>query len=77
MVDDDFEILDDNMQALKVFMACSRHWTIIQLAKKTRIQGISPQVIESVMNAYKVEDTQQTLDDVQWIETGALEVMNR
>lgn len=65
------------MQALKVFMACSRHWTIIQLAKKTRIQGISPQVIESVMNAYKVEDTQQTLDDVQWIETGALEVMNR
>ena len=72
-----FEILEDNFKALKVFLACSNHFSITQLVNKTRVNGINPSTILSVMTAYKIEDTEQVLDDVQIIESGALEVINQ
>ncbi len=67
-----------HVTAWSVFSQCSGQWRYITgLSAKPVAQGIDRAAVASVMQMMGVEDTRETLQRLQHIEAGALEVMRQ
>lgn len=70
-------IWPDNATAFEVFRDCASQWRYLTPFGAAPIpMGIERTALASTMQMLGIEDTRDTLQRVQHIETGALEVLN-
>lgn len=67
---------EEHWEALQVFFACRTQWRIIAGMAGAQHQGLDYPAVESVMRMRGVTDTAQMLEQLQYIEAGALEALN-
>lgn len=59
-----------------MFLACRTQWRVIAGMGGVQYQGLDYAALESIMRMKGVDDPGAVLDQVQHIETGALEAFN-
>lgn len=69
----DFEVWEENVQALSLFMRLQTQWRIINGV----FAGINYQSIQFLFDVFKIEDQATILDDLQAMESAALAVLNK
>lgn len=69
----DYQIWEEHLEALEVFLACSRQWRVVAGLGP---QGLDASALRSTMQMLGVEDQRNMLYQVQEIESGALEILN-
>lgn len=70
------EVWPEHWQALEVFLAAANQWRVVAHMGGAFYQGLDLPAVAAVMEIHEVEDRRTCLQQVQQIETGALEVMN-
>nr|WP_281242931.1 DUF1799 domain-containing protein [Halomonas muralis] len=70
------EVWPEHWQALNVFLACRTQWRVIAGMGGVQYQGLDYTALESIMRMKGVDDTSAVLEQVQHMETGALEGLN-
>ena len=72
----DYAIWEEHLEALEVFLACSRQWRVVSGFGGSRPQGLDASALRSTMQMLGVKDQRNMLFQVQEIESGALEILN-
>ncbi|XNS32350.1 DUF1799 domain-containing protein [Halomonas cupida] len=68
----------EHWRALQVFLDCGTQWRLMPVGMGgVFFQGLDYSALEAVMRMHAVDDTAAMLRQVQAIERGALEVINR
>jgi hypothetical protein len=70
---EDFDVWDDNVLALSLFMRLQTQWRIINGV----FAGINYQSIQFLFDVYNVEDKATMMDDLQAMEFSALATLNK
>jgi hypothetical protein len=71
------EIWAEHAEAFDVFCACGGQWRIVAGMAGAFYQGLDAAALAATMDMLGVEDRRRCLHQVQQIEAGALEVLNR
>lgn len=74
---DEPELWTEQAEAFRVFAACQTQWRIVAGMSGAAYQGLDYGAVESVMRMHAIEDTAECLDQIQALERGALEVLNK
>lgn len=69
----DYEIWEEHLEALEVFLACARQWRIVAGLGPL---GLDAGALRATMQMLGVQDQRSMLYQVQEIESGALDVLN-
>lgn len=73
---EDFEIWQDNLPALEIFLACNKQWRILTGGDKPWYQGLRYLEVEAVLRLKRVKDKAAVFADVQVMEEAAMIALN-
>jgi Phage related hypothetical protein (DUF1799) len=74
--DEDFEIWQDNLPALEIFLACHKQWRILTGGDKPWYQGLRYLEVEAVMRIRRIKNQAAVFADVQVMEEAAMTALN-
>lgn len=71
--DDDFEVWEDNMEAVTMFLRLQSQWIV----SMGGLVGLNYQSVQFLFKIYGITNEKQLLEDIQVMEFAALAVLNK
>ncbi len=72
-VDNNFYVLENNWQAVKLFLRCQTQWRV----SISGIIGLDYTTVLEMIKLYGIEDSVSMIEKLQVIEAGVLQVLNK
>lgn len=72
-VDNNFYVLENNWQAVKLFLRCQTQWRV----SMSGIIGLDYTTVLEMIKLYGIEDSVSMIEKLQVIEAGVLQVLNK